>query len=76
MSNVLPFAYVINIKIMSEIFYILFHIAFKTQCAFYAYSTSQSRLATFQVLNRCTWLVVTMIDKAALTDLLLQPKKS
>lgn len=61
---------------MNEICYILFHFVFKTQCAFYASNTSQSKLATFQGLNRYTWLVATVLDEASLTDLLVQLKKS
>lgn len=61
---------------MNELFYILFHTVFKTQCAFYADNTSPSKLATCQGLNRCVWFMATVLDGAALIDLLAQLKKS
>ena len=45
---------------------------FKIWSAFYAYSTSGLRLATFQGLSRHRWLVATMLDRASLTDLLVK----
>ena len=33
---------------------------------FYTYITSQFRVATFQVLNRITWLVVAILDNEVL----------
>lgn len=61
---------------MNELFYILSHTVFKTQSAFYAYHTSQSKLATCQGLNRCMWFMATVLDGAALIDLLVQLMKS
>lgn len=44
--QVLTFQHVINVKVINELFYILF--AVQNQGVFYTYSTAQSRPATFQ----------------------------
>lgn len=57
-----------NIKITDELFYIfLSNEVLEIQCAFYTNSTSQFRLATFQVVSSYLQVAVaTLLDSTAL----------
>lgn len=65
MSKILPFQYVINIKIINDKFYIFFHTeSSKHGVCFILNSTFQYRSTTFQVVDSHMWLLVTILERA------------
>lgn len=58
----LSFQHVINTENINEIIYIILFLLFAIQCVFYTYSTSQFKLARFQMLSGHVGLVATTLD--------------
>lgn len=56
----------INIKIISKIFSVLFLGTKSSRSGVYTYSTSQFSLPTFPVLTILMWLVATVLDSTEL----------
>lgn len=62
------YQHVIHIKIMNEMFDIVFFMPslWSQVCLSHFYSTTQLGQVTFQVFSNRTWLVATMLDRAGL----------
>lgn len=65
-SKILSFQCAITIKMIKEVFYVLFPSKCEIQCEFSIYRTSQLRLATFPLFTSHKWSVAITLNSFSL----------